>query len=84
MERPAVSGFVFKTFHGARKQKELFCLCSVLFFDSFFGGGKPAQNSPPWNLGVSRGPPEGWQVCVLPVFPAHPFHTQPAPERGGD
>lgn len=47
MGRPAVSGFVFKTFHGARKQKELFCLCSVLFFMTrFFGGGKPAWNSP--------------------------------------
>ena len=57
---------------------------SFVFYDSIFGGGKPAQNSPPWNLGVSRGPPEGWQVCVLPVFPAHPRHTQPAPERGGD
>lgn len=36
MERLAVSGFVFKTFHGARKQKELFCLCSVLFFMTRF------------------------------------------------
>ena len=82
MERPAVSGFVFKTFHGARKQKELFCLCSVLFFMTRFSAeGSLPRIALPLEPGSEQGAPRG--LAGLPsTHPPCPPPSQPTcPEK---
>lgn len=71
VEKPAVSGFVFKTFHGARKQKELFCFIVLFCFynDSSFSVERSLPGTAlPVDTGSEQGAPRG--LAALRSTPA--------------
>ena len=84
MEKPAaVSVFVFKTFHGARKQKELFCIvlfCFVFNDSSFSVEGSLPGTALPLETGSEQGAPRGLAALRSTPAPCPPL-TPNLPRR---
>lgn len=59
----------------------VFCFVLFLMTLVFLWREACLEQPCPWKPGVSKGPPEGWRLCVLPLLPAP--HSHPTCPEGG-